>query len=101
MTVVKINTITMPHGSDDALAERFAPRAHASGSVRGGAGVEALHPEDSRYAWLNSRWPDDGSFGVWRNFQRPREGRARPAGSELVGTSVEVRDYTVAVTRVR
>jgi heme-degrading monooxygenase HmoA len=66
MTVIKINAITVPSGSGDELARRFASRAGAVDGQDGFEGFELLQPTDGRDTWLVvTRWRDDDSFNAW------------------------------------
>ena len=46
MTVIKINVITVPEGSGDELARRFAARVGAVDDQDGFEGFELLRPTD-------------------------------------------------------
>lgn len=64
--VIKINAITVPEGSGDELARRFAARAGAVDGQPGFLGFELLQPTDGRTTWLVvTRWADDASFEAW------------------------------------
>src|SRR5262252_5611342 len=66
MTVVKINAITVPPGSGDELARRFAARAGAVDDQDGFEGFELLKPTDDRPTWLVvTRWRDEAAFEAW------------------------------------
>lgn len=66
MSVVKINAITVPEGSGDELAIRFAGRAKNIDNVAGFEGFELLRPTDGRNVWLvMTRWCDDAAFDAW------------------------------------
>ena len=66
MTVIKINAITVPEGSGDELARRFAARAGAVDNQEGFEGFELLKPTDGRTQWLVvTRWHDEDSFNSW------------------------------------
>jgi heme oxygenase (mycobilin-producing) len=66
MTVIKINAITVPADSGDALAQRFAARAGAVDDQDGFEGFELLKPSDDRTVWLVlTRWRDEGAFQAW------------------------------------
>lgn len=65
-TVIKINAITVPAGSGDELAKRFAARAGAVDDQPGFLGFELLQPTDDRTTWLViTRWRDDAAFDAW------------------------------------
>jgi heme-degrading monooxygenase HmoA len=66
MSVIKINAITVPEGSGDELARRFAARAGAVDDQPGFEGFELLKPTDDRTTWLVvTRWADEASFDTW------------------------------------
>ena len=66
MSVIKINAITVPEGSGDELARRFAARAGAVDDQPGFEGFELLQPTDGRNVWLVvTRWADEASFAAW------------------------------------
>ena len=66
MSVIKINAITVPEGSGDELARRFAARAGAVDGQPGFEGFELLKPTDERLTWLVvTRWADEESFQAW------------------------------------
>jgi heme-degrading monooxygenase HmoA len=103
MTVVKINAITVPPDSGDALAQRFAARAGAVDSQDGFEGFELLKPSDERTVWLVvTRWRDEESFQAWvtspafghghRSAQERSGGDAPPS----VGLHSELWSYDVA-----
>jgi heme oxygenase (mycobilin-producing) len=79
MTVVRINAITVPAGSGDELARRFAARAGAVDDQDGFEGFELLRPTDGRTTWLVvTRWRDEEAFMAWRNS--PAFGHGHGAG---------------------
>ena len=66
MTVIRINAITVPEGSGDELARRFAARAGAVDDQDGFEGFELLKPTDDRTTWLVvTRWRDQAAFDAW------------------------------------
>jgi heme oxygenase (mycobilin-producing) len=66
VTVIKINAITVPEGSGDELARRFAARAGAVDGQDGFEGFELLRPTDDRTTWLVvTRWRDEAAFEAW------------------------------------
>jgi heme oxygenase (mycobilin-producing) len=66
VTVIKINAITVPEGSGDELARRFAARAGAVDGQEGFEGFELLRPTDDRTTWLVvTRWRDEAAFEAW------------------------------------
>ena len=75
MTTIKINAITVPAGSGDELAHRFAARAGAVDDADGFEGFELLRPTDDREQWLViTRWRDEESFQAWVELARFRRG---------------------------
>lgn len=113
MTVIKINAITVPAGSGDELARRFAARAGAVDGQPGFEGFELLRPTDDRHVWLVvTRWADQASYDAWvasKDFAAGHGGR--PAGPDgmaakpgpdtaperrPVGTAAELWSYEVA-----
>ena len=85
MTIIKINAITVPEGSGDELARRFAGRAGAVDNQDGFEGFELFQPTDGRTTWLVvTRWRDEDSFQAWVNspaFGRGHQGRRRAAAA--------------------
>lgn len=68
VSIIKINAITVPEGSGDELAKRFAARAGAVDDQPGFEGFELLQPTDERTTWLViTRWKDEESFDAWVN----------------------------------
>ncbi|HVA44325.1 MAG TPA: antibiotic biosynthesis monooxygenase [Acidimicrobiales bacterium] len=66
MSIVKINAITVPAGSGDELARRFAARAGAVDDAAGFEGFQLLRPTDDRSTWLVvTHWKDQESFDAW------------------------------------
>jgi heme-degrading monooxygenase HmoA len=101
MTVIKINAITVPEGSGDELARRFAARAGAVDGQDGFEGFELLRPTDDRHQWLViTRWRDDAAFQGWVNspaFAHGHAGASRPAAhGGPVSVSSELWSYEVA-----
>lgn len=82
MTVIKINAITVPEGSGDELARRFAARAGAVDNQEGFEGFELLRPTDDRNTWLViTRWRDEESFKAWVEspaFSHGHQGADKP-----------------------
>ena len=75
MTTIKINAITVPKGSGDELAYRFASRAGAVDGAAGFEGFELLRPTDEREQWLViTRWRDEASFEAWVSSPEFAEG---------------------------
>lgn len=83
MTVVRINAITVPEGSGDELAHRFAARAGAVDDAEGFEGFELLRPTDGRDTWLVvTRWRDEEAFRAWTTspaFAHGHRGADQPA----------------------
>ncbi len=103
MTVVKINAITVPAGSGDELARRFAARAGAVDSQDGFEGFELLRPTDERITWLVvTRWRDEEAFQAWVRspaFSHGHRSAQERAGGEApgpVGTHSELWSYEIA-----
>ena len=85
MTVVKINAITVPADSGDALAQRFAARAGAVDDADGFEGFELLQPTDDRTQWLViTRWRDEAAFQAWLGSESFAHGH-RSAGERPAG----------------
>jgi len=84
VTVVKINAITVPEGSGDELAGRFAARVGAVDGQEGFEGFELLRPTDDRHRWLVvTRWRDEEAFQAWVDspaFAHGHAGASRPTG---------------------
>jgi len=104
-TVVKINAITVPEGSGDELARRFAARAGAVDNQDGFEGFELLQPTDGRTTWLVvTRWRDEESFQAWvssaafgRGHQGPPAGGGEGHGTQApVSVSSELWSYEIA-----
>lgn len=103
MTVIKINAITVPEGSGDELAHRFAARAGAVDGADGFEGFELLQPVDDRTQWLVvTRWRDEDAFAAWlssESFAHGHRSADERAGGEAprpVSTHSEVWSYVVA-----
>jgi heme-degrading monooxygenase HmoA len=101
MTVIKINAITVPEGSGDELAKRFAARAGAVDGQEGFEGFELLQPTDDRNQWLVvTRWRDEAAFQAWVRspaFAHGHAGAARPTPEGApVSVSSELWSYEVA-----
>ena len=83
VTVIKINAITVPEGSGDELAQRFAARAGAVDDRDGFEGFELLKPTDDRTVWLVvTRWRDEAAFQAWVSspaFGHGHQGASAPA----------------------
>jgi heme-degrading monooxygenase HmoA len=103
VTTIKINAITVPKGSGDELAYRFASRAGAVDGAAGFEGFELLRPTDEREQWLViTRWRDEASFEAWVSSPEFAEGHrsaVERAGGEAprpVSSHSEVWSYEVA-----
>jgi heme-degrading monooxygenase HmoA len=102
MTVIKINAITVPEGSGDELATRFAARAGAVDDQPGFEGFELLQPTDGRTQWLVvTRWADEESFEAWvssPSFGHGHAGadRPNPHTGGPVSVSSELWSYAIA-----
>jgi heme-degrading monooxygenase HmoA len=93
VTVIKINAITVPEGSGDELARRFAARAGAVDDQEGFEGFELLKPTDQRTTWLVvTRWRDEAAFEAWVNSPAFAHGHRSAGGSESARTSGEAAD---------
>jgi len=101
MTVIKINAITLPEGSGDELAQRFAARAGSVDGQDGFEGFELLRPTDDRNQWLViTRWRDEAAFQGWVSspaFAHGHAGASRPtAEGAPVSVSSELWSFDVA-----
>jgi heme-degrading monooxygenase HmoA len=102
MTVIKINAITVPDGSGDELAKRFAARAGAVDDQDGFEGFELLQPTDGRNMWLVlTRWRDQESFDAWVSspaFGHGHQGanKPNPHGGGPVSVASELWSFEVA-----
>jgi len=96
--VIKINAITVPEGSGDELARRFAARAGAVDDQPGFLGFELLQPTDGRTTWLVvTRWADEASFEAWVNSPAFGHGHRGEGGERPpVSVSSELWSYVVA-----
>jgi heme oxygenase (mycobilin-producing) len=101
VSVIKINAITVPEGSGDELARRFAARAGAVDGAEGFEGFELLKPTDDRSTWLVvTRWRDQASFEAWTSsasFAHGHRGASapHPQTQQPVSTSAELWSYEV------
>ncbi|MGH9212975.1 MAG: antibiotic biosynthesis monooxygenase family protein [Acidimicrobiales bacterium] len=105
MTVIKINAITVPEGSGDELARRFAARAGAVDDQEGFEGFELLKPTDERNTWLVlTRWTDEASFQAWVNspaFAHGHQGASTPhPQGGPVSVSSELWSFEVSTSSV-
>ena len=103
MTVIKINAITVPEGSGDELAHRFAARAGAVDGSPGFEGFELLKPTDERTQWLVlTRWASEDDFQAWvssPSFAEGHRSAAERAGGDApkpVSTHSEIWSYEIA-----
>jgi heme oxygenase (mycobilin-producing) len=102
-TVIKINAITVPEGSGDELARRFAARAGAVDGQDGFEGFELLKPTDGRNTWLVvTRWRDEDAFQAWVNspaFAHGHQGAdaPHPHGGPVAASS-ELWSYEVSTS---
>lgn len=108
MSFIAINAITVPEGSGDELARRFAARAGAVDQQDGFEGFELLRPADDRTTWLvMTRWRDAAAFETWVSSPAFMHGHAQRGGAgggeggapasapAPVATSSELWQYTV------
>ena len=101
--VIKINAITVPEGSGDELAKRFAARAGAVDDQDGFEGFELLQPTDERTTWLVvTRWRDEAAFEAWVSspaFGHGHRSEQERSGGDTpppVSVSSELWSYQVA-----
>jgi heme oxygenase (mycobilin-producing) len=102
VTIIKINAITVPEGSGDELAKRFAARAGAVDDQEGFEGFELLEPTDERTTWLVvTRWRDEDAFNAWVSspaFAHGHQGADKPAPhGGPVSVHSELWSYEVAL----
>ena len=100
MSFVAINAITVPEGSGDELAKRFAARAGKVDDQDGFEEFQLLRPADGRDTWfVYTRWRDKAAFDAWVSSMAFGQGHAKPegatrpvaSGSELLVFDVEQR----------
>jgi heme-degrading monooxygenase HmoA len=101
VTVIKINAITVPPGSGDELARRFAARAGAVDHQDGFEGFELLRPTDGRDQWLVvTRWRDEEAFAAWMSSPAFHHGHAgmnsTAPNADPVAVRSELWSFTVA-----
>ena len=101
--VIKLNAITVPEGSGDELAKRFAARAGAVDDQEGFEGFELLQPTDDRSTWLViTRWRDEDAFNAWvsspafAHGHRSEQERGGGEEPQPVSTHSELWSYQVA-----
>jgi heme-degrading monooxygenase HmoA len=96
---VAINAITVPEGSGEELAKRFAARAGAVDTQEGFEEFQLLRPDGASNTWyVYTRWRDKTAFEAWVNSQAFVHGHARPegtAGTAPVATHSELLSFTV------
>jgi heme oxygenase (mycobilin-producing) len=93
VTVIKINAITVPEGSGDELARRFAARAGAVDDQEGFEGFELLKPTDDRTTWLViTRWRDEAAFEAWVSSPAFAHGHRSAGAQESSAASGETND---------
>lgn len=74
MTVVKINQLAVPAGSEAELEKRFAARRHSVDQAPGFQGFELLRPgEGQEHYFVITRWADEDSFRAWASQRQPRD----------------------------
>jgi heme-degrading monooxygenase HmoA len=105
MSIIKINAITVEHGSGDELAHRFVERAGVVDDQDGFEGFELLQPTDDRATWLViTRWRDEEAFEAWvrsPGFAHGHRSAAEREGAPAprpVGVHSEVWSFTVATS---
>jgi heme-degrading monooxygenase HmoA len=98
MSVVRINAITVPEGSGDELARRFAARAGSVDKMDGFERFELLQPTDGRNTWLVvTHWRDEAAFDAWVSGPAFQHGHKQPEGaSSPVAASSELWSFAVA-----
>ena len=98
MSVVRINAITVPEGSGEELARRFAARAGSVDQMDGFEGFELLQPTDGRSTWLVvTHWRDEAAFDAWVSGPAFQHGHKQPeGGAKPVAASSELWSFTVA-----
>ena len=98
MSVVRINAITVPEGSGDELARRFAARAGSVDQMDGFEGFELLQPTDGRSTWLVvTHWRDAAAFDAWVSGPAFQHGHKQPEGAKSpVSVSAELWSFEVA-----
>ena len=97
MSFVAINAITVPEGSGDELAKRFAARAGKVDDQEGFEEFQLLRPADEKGTWLvYTRWRDQASFEAWVSSMAFGQGHAQPEGAaKPVASGSELWQFTV------
>ena len=95
--IIKINAITVPEGSGDELAKRFAARAGAVDDQPGFLGFELLRPVagEDRY-FVVTHWETHEDFVAWRDGQA---GQAAHSGERAkpVSTGADLLEFEVVL----
>lgn len=95
MSTIKINAITVPAGSGDELARRFAARNREIEGVDGFEGFELLQPTDERTTWLVvTQWRDEQAYQAWARGDAFTRAHGQ-GGQSPVGISAELWSYEV------
>ncbi|HET9442376.1 MAG TPA: antibiotic biosynthesis monooxygenase [Acidimicrobiales bacterium] len=97
MSFVAINAITVPSGSGDELAKRFAARAGKVDDQDGFEEFQLLKPVDEKDTWLvYTRWRDQPAFEAWVSSMAFGQGHAQPEGaSRPVASGAELWQFSV------
>lgn len=94
MSVVKINTLSIPEGAGAELEARFAARKHAVDSATGFEGFQLLRPTsgETRY-FVITTWATEADFQAWRSTRTPHA----PAGdaSPTLTTRADLLEFEV------
>lgn len=74
MSVVAINTLTVPEAARGELEKRFAARKHSVDGAPGFEGFELLRPvAGETHYFVITRWSDEDSFRAWTAQRTPRD----------------------------
>ena len=94
---VAINAITVPEGSGDELAKRFAARAGQVDQQDGFEEFQLLRPADEKHTWfVYTRWRDKAAFEAWVSSMAFGQGHARPEGASApVAMGSDLLSFTV------
>ena len=97
MSFVAINAITVPEGSGDELAKRFAARAGQVDKSDGFEEFQLLRPADGKSTWyVYTKWRDKEAFDAWVGSMAFGQGHARPEGASApVATGSDLLTFTV------